>query len=262
MKAAWPLPGIAAVVFALMFAAPAAAQPSFFERLLGGRLGSVQTGSYLAGDKIKFEIDRVGHDFLLRFDNNPETFVLYPDRTSLGGRVLKYDSGETAIRVAGWGALTLYTDAKPDGIPAMRDGEASQFSPIPVSVQDVQFIAVQDAARLRRTRHLRIAFTINWSVLETDADLRATASNALENTARGIERFVHDARARKQIAARIATVTLATGRLPTLKLQDKTLIVTFNPERGYTGSASSRAVAHALSTLLGGKQKPVHDDAD
>ena len=180
----------------------------------------------------------------------PETFVLYPDRTSLGGRVLKYDSGETAIRVAGWGALTLYTDTQPNGVPATRNGDAPPFPSTPVSVEDVQSIAAQDGARLAQTRHLHIAFTANWSVLETDAELRATAFSALENTARGIERFVHDGQTRKLIAAHIARVTLATGRLATLKLQDKTLIVTFDPERGYAGSASSRAIARALPKLF------------
>lgn len=250
MSAARPLSAILAIVLALLCASPASAGPGFFERLLSGRLGSVQDGAYTAGDKIHFQLERTGRDFLLRFDDDPETFVLYADRTSMGGRVLKYDSGETAIRVAGWGALTLYTDAQPNGLPAMRSGDAPPLSGDAVSVQNVQFLAAQEAERLNRVRRLHIAFVVDWSALETDAALCSAASNALENAARGIERFVHDGRSRKELTSHVRTVTLATARKPMLTLQDKTLIVTFNPERGYSGSASSRAVARALGVVL------------
>ena len=211
--------------------------------------------SYVAGDKIHFQLERAGHDFLLRFDNDPETFVLYADRTSMGGRVLKYDSGETAIRVANWGALTLYTDGQPNGLPAMRSGDAPSLSATPVSVQNVQFLAAQEAARLGHVRHLHIAFVVDWSVLETDSGLCAAANNALENAARGIERYAHDSGSRKELTSHVRTVTLATGRKPTLTLQDRTLIVTFNPERGYSGCASSRAIARQLADLLTATKK-------
>lgn len=260
MTAARPLFAIMAVALALWCIGPASARPGFFERLLDGRLGSVEDGSYVAGDKIHFRLERLGHDFLIRFDNDPETYVLYADRTSMGGRVLKYDSGETAVRVAGWGALTLYTDAQPNGLPAMRSGDAPPLSSAPVSVRNVQFLAAQESARLGHDRHLHIAFVVNWSVLETDSELCAAASNALENAARGIERFAHDAPSRKDLTAHVRTVTLATARRPTLTLQDKTLIVTFNPERGYSGSASSRAIARALPIVFAKKVQRTAND--
>jgi hypothetical protein len=236
------------LAFAVMFASPARA--GFFERLLGDRLASVEDGSYLAGDKVRFDIMRDGKTFLLRFDGDPETFVLSSDHTSMGARLLKYDSGETAIRVAGWGALTLYTDWQPNGLPAVRTGDAPPFTPRPVSLQDVQFNAAQEAARFAEVQHLRILFLVDWSVLETSGALRATASEALENAARGLEQFVGNKDGRKMVAKRIRRVTLATGHRPTLHLQDKTLIVTFNPEQGYSGCLSSRAIVRGLWPIL------------
>ena len=42
--------------------------------------------------------------------------------------MLKYDTGEVALQVAGWGGLTLYTANEPGGIPAERaDDEADNF---------------------------------------------------------------------------------------------------------------------------------------
>lgn len=235
---------------AAAFGAPATADSGFFARLLGERVAPVDDGSYIAGDRIKFALTRAGNNYLLRFDGDAETYVLHADHTSMGGRMLKYDSGETALLVAGWGGLTLYTDAQPNGLPAVRSGDAQPFTASAVSLKDVQFIAAQEAERLAKTRHLRIAFIVDWSVLETDAALRANASDAMENAARGIQRFVQNRQSRRLLADRVSTVALATGTHAALGLHDRTLIVTFNPEQGYAGCASSRAVARALTGVL------------
>jgi hypothetical protein len=241
-----------AVLLAMALTHPdgAAAQGGFLERLFGGRLGSIEDGAYVAGDRVRFEIERSGKSYLLHYNDDPETFVLAADRTSLGARVLKYDSGEIAVRVAGWGALTLYTDFQPNGLPAVRVGEAPPLNQTPASLQDVQFVAAESADRLRQLYHLRIAFVVDWSVLETSAELRSTASSAMHNAARGLERVVQGLPLRRVVGHRIALVTLATGSRPTLRLEGKTLIVTFNPERGYFGCASSREIAHNVMALL------------
>jgi len=72
----------------------------------------------------------------------------------------------------------------------------------------------------------------------------------MHNAARGLERVVQGLPLRRVFGHRIALVTLATGSRPTLRLEGKTLIVTFNPERGYFGCASSREIAHNVMALL------------
>ncbi|MBV8798530.1 MAG: DUF4908 domain-containing protein [Alphaproteobacteria bacterium] len=249
LRAAFRLPALLlCVVWAIGSGAPA--QAGFFERLLGGRLGSVQEGEYAAGEKIRFQIQRDGKNYLLRFDGDPEVFVLSSDHTSMGGRTLRYDSGEMALRVTGWGALTLYTDSEPDGLPAVRVSDAPVLSLSTMSLQDVQFIAAQAAAKFEHDRHLRLFFIVDWSVLETDANLRATASEAMQNVAKALDRFVTDARARKLVGTRLRRVTLATGTRSGLRLEAKTLVVTFNPEQGYSGCASSRAIWRDLPSVL------------
>ncbi|HTK79400.1 MAG TPA: DUF4908 domain-containing protein [Rhizomicrobium sp.] len=231
-------------------APPALAQTGLLERLTIERLAAVQPGTYLAGDRLKFDIQPTGGSFLLRFESNPEIFVLYSDRASLGSRILKYDSGEMAARVAGWGGLTLYTDSQPNGLPAVRIGDATLPSPSPLTVGEMENVATIESRHLASSRKLRVAFTADWSVLETSADLRAKALDAMENAARGLDRFARSASARGAISGHINTVTLATGVRPTISLRGKTLIVTFNPEHGYFGRASSRAIARALAVVL------------
>ena len=245
-----PLSAVVVLTAVLLHAVPAFAQTGLLERLAIDRLAAVQPGAYIAGDRIKFELESVGGNFLLRFDSNPEIFVLYSDRASLGSRILKYDSGETAARVAGWGGLTLYTDSQPNGLPAVRVGDAALQPPPTLSVGEMETIAATESRRLVSSRKVRLAFTADWSVLETSAELRVRALDAMENAARGLDRFARTVSSRGTLSSHINVVTLATGMRPTISLRDKTLIVTFNPERGYFGRASSRAIARALATVL------------
>lgn len=235
----------------MLAAAVAHAQSgSLAERLTMDRVGAVQPGSYAAGDKIKFVIDTAGNNYLLRFDGDPEVFAVYVDRISLGGRLLKYDSGETVARVSGWGGITLYTDGNPNGLPAVRAGDGSIPPPAPVGIDQVQAIAASEGERLAALRRLKITFTADWSVLENNIAMRLVALEAMENAARGIERFAKSGSAREQVAHHVNTVTLATSLKPTLSLDAKTLIVTFDPDHGYFGRASSRAIARALKIVL------------
>jgi hypothetical protein len=229
---------------------PLCAQDSLSERMSAGRLGDVAPGAYLAGDTVKFSLVPDGENFLLRFDGDPEVFVLYTAHASLGGRELKYDSGETALQVAGWGGMTLYTDADPNGLPAERTGDTVPPSPANVSLGDMQNAAGDEAEHLAYTRGLRLNFNADWGALAANPVMRAFAFDTLENTVRGIDRFSITAAGREALAKRVSTVMVAMGGKPTIGLNGKALVVTFNPERGYEGRASSRAIARALGKVF------------
>ncbi|HEY5347056.1 MAG TPA: DUF4908 domain-containing protein, partial [Rhizomicrobium sp.] len=89
-------------------------------KLSAEHMGDVDAGNYSAGDNLRFTLIGYGDKFLLRYSNSPELFVLYADHGSLGGQVLKYDSGDTLLKVSVWGGMTIYTDAAPDGLPTTR----------------------------------------------------------------------------------------------------------------------------------------------
>jgi Domain of unknown function (DUF4908) len=242
---------IAIVTLILAGAAiPACAQDPFGGRLSLERIGEIQPGTYTAGDKVKFEIVNNGDTFLLHFDDNPEVFVLYAGHASLGGRVLKYDSGETALQVAGWGGITLYTDKAPNGLPAERTGDAVISQPHDVSLPDIQNAADDEIEHLAYMRGLRMNVTADWNALSANAATRAFAFDTLENTVRGIDRFSYSAAGREALARHVDTVTIDTANRPTLTLKLKTLVVTFNPSHGYEGRASSRAIARALGAIF------------
>ncbi len=246
------------VAFALAWmSVPAAlAQDSVAQRLSVDRLAAIQTGAYLAGDNVRFTLDPAGEEYLLRIEGSPEVFVLYSGHASLGGRVLKYDSGETALRVAGWGDMTLYTDAQPGGLPAVRTGDSIPPSPPNVSLADMQSAANDAGERLAYVRRINLSFTADWNAFADSAGALGFAYDAMENAARAIDRFCVSSAARDALARRVNTVSIQPASHPTIFVNGKTLVATFNPARGFEGRASSRAIARALANLLSVPQKP------
>lgn len=243
-----PRIGTAFLLCALL-AAPAHAQDQMTSRLSQEHVGDIDPGAYSASG-INFTVDRYGDKFILRFGGDPEVYVLYADRASLGGRILKYDSGQTAIRVSGWGALTLYTDDAPGGVPAERTGDSLPPSLGMISLSEMQNAAEDQAEHLAYSRHVHLTFTADWNALAGDARLRALCFDALANTARGIDRFATSAPARAAFAKRIDQVRIALGTKPIMFLSGKTLNVTFNAQGGYAGRASSHGITRALGQLL------------
>jgi len=225
-------------------------QEGLGDRMSIDRLGDLQTGTYTASNGISFALNQYAAKYLLRFAGDPETFVLYVDHASLGGRVLKYDSGETALAVSGWGAVTIYTDAQPGGLPADRTGGSTSPSLSPLSLADMQKAAADESTHLAYTHSLRIAFVADWAALAADAGLRALTFDAMQNTARGLDRFAATAAARAILGAKMDTVHMVSGGSPTIALRGRTLLVTFAPVRGFEGRASSHGIARALGRLF------------
>ncbi len=219
-------------------------------RLSIGRLGDLQTGSYSTSTGVSFALDRYGDKYLMRVNGDPEVYVLYVDRGVMGGQLLKYDSGAMALQIASWGALTLYVDAAPSGLPAERTGDSNPPALAQVSLAEMQKAAADERDHLSYARGLSIAFDADWGALGGDANLRALAFDAMQNVGRGIDRFTANTTARMTVAARIGAVHLATGGRPTIALVGRTLMVTFVPSKGYAGRASSHGIARALGTLF------------
>jgi hypothetical protein len=236
-------------LFMIALARPAAAEMN--DRLSQQRFGAVTLGDYQAGDNVRFTLSRYRNVFLLHFAGETETYVLYADYGSLGGRVLRYDSGAIAIQVAGWGAMTIYPDNRPDGLPATRTGDAAAINMPSVGQSQVVSAADDEATHLAYVSGIHVAFTADWNASANDAWLRGIVYDTIGNTARGIARFAAKPQARGAFADRINTVRFQSSNKPLLQLTGKTLIVTYNASQGFMGRASSRAIAFALGKLFG-----------
>jgi hypothetical protein len=231
-----------------VLALPASAQLN--DRLTQQRFGAIALGEFQAGNNVRFTLTRYRGEFLLHFSGDPEVYVLYADYGPLGGRVLRYDSGAVALQVAGWGSMTVYPDKEPDGLAAVRNGDASSPSLPAVGQQQILSAADDEASHIAYVCGLRFAFTADWNATANDAGLRALVYDTLGNTARGIARFAASTEGRAAFSQRISTVRFQQSSRTLIQLTGKTLIVTYNPSQGYMGRASSRAIAFALGKLF------------
>ena len=223
-----------ALITALLFASPIipAAAQDIAAKLSAARMGDIEPGLYQAGDRIDFLLTPIGDRYLFKLADSNEVYVLTTDRMAQGGRVLKYDTGATAVQVSGLGSLTLYPEGAPNGLPAVLTGEPTKFVPETVSLLQLQN-AAQDVGR-----RLNVTVAADWTVFAVDAGARTFGLEALENFDQGAQHFLKQ---RGHLAPKIDTLQLQAGIGPTLLTGGKRLLLGFRPDQGYAGRLSSRA---------------------
>lgn len=232
--------------------------PAMASRLAAERLSAVDPGLYAAGDR-SFVLEPYGAGkYLLRFVGGDENFVLTAERGSLGARILKYDTGTTALRVSVWGGLTLYTRDSPGGLPATRQGDAAPSGPTSLTSAELATAFADEAGHMTYVQKVALKFSADPAVMQADPETRGRAFDALVNAAAGIERFLGGPPvARQSFAKRINSVKVAEGGKPTVAISGQTLLVSFVPGEGHEGHASSLAVEQELTRLFAGGPKDV-----
>ena len=204
-------------------------------------------GRYLADDQLRFMIKVENDQIRLRFMDSDEVFYLTSEPAPLGGRVLKYDTGEVALQVAGWGGLTLYTDSERGGIPAERaDDDIAGFEPAPVIARDVRGFALKLAQGLEQTHDFGIGFVADWDELTQGDGVRALAVDAMRNAAAALDRLAAGPE-RAGIADRFHLVRVTAAPEPGVKMQDGVLIINYTPEGGPSARPSSRVIGRVLA---------------
>ncbi|MBN9587835.1 MAG: hypothetical protein BGN85_08465 [Alphaproteobacteria bacterium 64-11] len=228
-------------------------------RLSAERMGDVRPGIYSTGDgSTVFTLKPYNGKYLLTFQNSPEVFVLSVEHGSLGARILKYDTGATAIRVSVWGGMTLYTRDAPGGVPATRQDDAPPATDLAISQPELQAALEDEAGHLTYVQKVDLRFSADPAVMSGDPDTRGRAFDALINAALGIERYLTSLPIARQIfSKRINSVKVAEGGKPTVTLTGQTLLVSFVPGEGHEGHASSLAIEQELSRLLANSAKDV-----
>jgi hypothetical protein len=219
-------------------------------RLSAERVSDVAAGDYSAADDINFTILPYGDKYLLRFEDSPENFVLTSDRVALGGRELKYDTGQLALKISVWGGVTLYTRDAPGGVPATRIGDPTIPPRLLVSPANLTAALADEQSHLAYVQQLKLRFSADASILSGSDDARAYAFDALVNSELGIERLVATPAGRAAFVKRFNAVRIVEGDKPSIAISGHTLMVSFAPSAGAAGRASSRAIALALSKIL------------
>ena len=239
-----------APLLALTFAPPSlgAEEPPAVKLLLPPLAPAPSDGRYLADDELRFMIAVEGDQIRLRFLDSDEIFYLTSEPAALGGRVLKYDTGEVALQVAGWGGLTLYTKDERGGIPAERaDDEVDNFEPASVTAKDVRAFALKLSQDLEQAHDFGVGFAMDWDELAQGGDAaRALAVDAMRNAAYALDQLA-ETPDRDAIANRFHLVRVTAAAEPGVKMQDGVLVISYAPEAGPSARPSSRAISRVLT---------------
>jgi hypothetical protein len=242
------LVGAACLFAALGLAAQALAAPETLrEGLFGPRPNEGRTGNapvvarYIAEDGVGFVFDRSGRWPLLKFDNSSEVWALSRHAAPRGDVIYKNDLGRSMLRSTRVGGVTLFTDARPEGLAASLSGGGAPLRLTPLGTQALAERLLQASTRASRSARRLIRFDAEAapasSALIGDASM--VAAEALARIARR-----NDGAAR---LAGIARVTLVEGKKPSIAVRRDTMVVTVVSADGFSGRPSSARILDALS---------------
>ena len=203
-------------------------------------------GSYLAGG-IGFALDHAGDQVRLRFAGNDEVFYLSTEAAPLGARVLKYDTGAEALRVAGWGGVTLYTPDRPSGIPAEYADVVHSVDPPPVGPKDVKPFAAGLARELAARTDFAVGFAADWDGLSHYDTIRLLACDAMRNATYALEKSANSAK-RNLISDQLHVVHVVAGKGAAAGVRRGVLTITVDPKGGPAARPSSLAIERALAS--------------
>jgi hypothetical protein len=226
---------------------PQPSAPAPFRLRLSAIAPGPSDGSYFTNDMPSFMIDHLDGQVRLRFTGSDEVFYLTSEPASLGGRVLRYDTGDVALTVAGWGGITLYTNDAPWGVPAEQQPPAAPIDPPPVAPKDMKPLADKLAKDVALHGAFSVGFSADWENLAKQAaPARALAVDSLRNAAYALEQMASEAGHQAAVAKGVHEVRVGPSPQPGVAIQRDSLVVTYSPQGGPSARPSSLAIAHAL----------------
>ena len=226
-----------------------AAQESAPSRLIGASQPLPRDGTYVADDRLTFVVDRRGDLVRLRFDRSDEVFYLSSEAAPLGGRVLKYDTGAVALKVAGWGGVTLYTAAAKSGLPAEYSDMVQNVDLPPIGEKDVKPFAAKLAQELSSREDFALGFAADWDAVGKSEVLRALACDAMRNATYALESVAKTTQ-RVLLFDRIHIVRVIQGPKAGVTVQKGILLITIAPQMGVSARPSSLAIARAMQAAF------------
>lgn len=179
-----------------------------------------------------------------------EIFELEAVRASRGDVIWRTREGDTMIRVAAYGGVTVFWPGDERGHAAAKSfGEDPPLT--------LEFASLETArARAQKATALisaRIGAPVVFDVGDPGADARGGASvlaDAVVRAADGVARVSRDPTGARVIAARISAVRFRPAAAPQLGVSEGVLNVGYDPSGDVSGRPSSARVARFLEDSL------------
>ncbi len=243
---------IAVVVAALFVGAPAAVAQTndvpAWRLEITPAVPAPEEGHYYAAEGVEFLVDHNGEDgnARLKFVGDDEIFYLSTGPSTLGGRVLKYDTGDVALAVSSWGGVTLYTRSAPNGLPAERMGDAESLDPEPLSPGEVQGFAQRLARALEERDNLSVGFAANWERISRGNRVRALAADSMRNATNALAELSGMAETKSAYAERIRVIRVIASNATDISVVNDTVTISLNANGQPWERPSSRSIIEAI----------------
>ncbi|HEY3797491.1 MAG TPA: DUF4908 domain-containing protein [Caulobacteraceae bacterium] len=222
-----------------------AAPLSLREALMGERMGDHPDppviGRYETDAGGEFVFDRSTPKPLLKFENDPEIWVLQPAPGPRGDIIYRNDLGEPMLKATKLGGMTIFTPDRPDGSAAALDGASGPLRIAALSPAALFNRFYQASVRASRAAQHQVGF-------ETREDAEPATASLLADAATIACQALVDMASRpanKALIGRIVDVIIAQGAKPDAALQKGILTVIIAPTEGLSGRPSSRRIEKA-----------------
>ena len=231
---------------ACALASPAAAGPAELrEGLFRKPHGARQTppppvARYVSEEGRVFILDRSQPRPLLKFDDDPEVWVLAPQPAPRGDVIYKNDLGEPILRATRLGGFTLFTNTRPAGEAVSLAGGAAPLRLGVLSPQALGDRLLQASFRSGRAARRTVIFEAEATPASATliADAATVVSVAFMRIAGGD--------GGRTTLARVGKVQFAEGRRPAATFAGGTLQVVVTPAQGLAGRPSSGRIVKVI----------------
>ena len=180
-----------------------------------------------------------------------EIFLLAVTRGPRGDLIFKDAQGDTLLRLASYGGATVFWPGETQGIAASKsfwDDNALELTA--QSLETVRRRANSATAFVSAMTGTPITFDIGEISDGGTGDNLGVLADAIIRTAIAIETVSADPIGVRILADRITQVSFAIGSAPNVKVEDRTLIISYVPDQDIAGRPSSRAIERFLEESL------------
>jgi hypothetical protein len=205
-------------------------------------------GLYTANDQLLLYIDHFQGQVRLKFADKGEVFYLTNEPGALGGRVLKYDTGDVALQVAGWGGATLYTQEFKGGVPLDLSDVTDDLTPDPIPPGELRNFALMCAESLAHD-DFAISFAADWNGLAHSDSTRTLAVDAIRNAAFALDQAAKGPK-RPAISERLHLVRVMSAARPGVSMQNGALVIEYAPQDGVGARPSSLMIGRVLEAAF------------
>ncbi len=206
-----------------------------------GREAAPMVARYVIDEGGVFILDRTQAHPLLKFDDSPEVWVLWPSRGPRGDIIYRNDVGEPMLRATRLGGMTVFTARRPMGSAAALAGAGTSIKTGPIGPFVLYNRLYQASVRVSRAAQHTIGFEAPDTGKESDnliADAAMVAVEAFIGMAAHPEA--------RSALARVAKISFVEGPKPNAVVAGGVLTITVDAAEGVAGRPSSRRIMKCM----------------